>query len=296
MTEQLLKDYSCFHELALLTHDVDPVYPVLTKLCDMQGLDVEERIRAVFTHVAYYDLGSALTAMDKGWDYTLPCGTERRNHRVPSRLEKHVWSLRKKVAEHGSFLGWIGTGIVPGVPQESWANVTELLLSVWGNGRWAAYKTCEMLNEVAGVPLEAPDMGHAHSTGPRQGLALLYPPTATYAGHGAQAVQVLDSYSKRLCSWLGERGLPARVANVETTLCDFHSMYKGRYYVGHDIDQMQEQLNRMETGSMKFAAFTARRESLPRDYLGEANGRDGVDKVRRSVYKKTGVIATRGDA
>ena len=34
------------------------------------------------------------------------------------------------------------------------------------------------------------------------------------------------------------------IEQVETILCDFHALAEGRYYVGHDIDQMQEQLDR----------------------------------------------------
>jgi hypothetical protein len=79
---------------------------------------------------------------------------------------------------------------------------------------------------------------------------------------------------------------------AETSLCDFYAMTRGRYYVGIDIDEMQEQLLRVPSDLTKWA-FKARYESLPHDYLGELNGWEGIDKARKSIYKNTREIAVR---
>lgn len=291
----ILDDYARFHKLALETHDVDPVYPVLRGISDELGWDEERRTWAVLAHVAYYDLGSALQAIDADkWLPGLTFGTERRNHRVPARFEKHWTALEHKSVIYAGFYPWLRDALVPGDPVASWGSVTDALLDVWGNGRWAAYKTCEMLAEVVGMPLEAPDMGHAHSSGPRQGLNLLFAGANQYTGNDKGTVKLLDDFSTLLCKVLAERGLPARVENVETTLCDFHALHGGRYYVGHDIDQMLEQLHHSPDNTMKFAAFQARSGAFDEAYLGERGGWDGIDKSRNKAYKEHGLILTRG--
>jgi hypothetical protein len=66
----------------------------------------------------------------------------------------------------------------------------------------------------------------------------------------------------------------------------------GRYYVGHDIDQMLGQIDRT-TSAFVGEALAARYETLPYDYLGEHHDWDGIDDARRKVYRDTGQIVTR---
>ena len=92
-------------------------------------------------------------------------------------------------------------------------------------------------------------------------------------------------------------GATATLATVETTLCDFHSLVKGRYYPGLDIDVMLEQL--LGAGlseEMLGVALRARRLSLPGEYLGELEGFRwrGPDRARKQVYRRTGEIVERG--
>lgn len=296
--EELFEDYARFHEVQLANRDVDPVYPVLRALADSSGWTPEERVRAVFLHVAYYDLGSALAHIDK-WGFTfarkekLTCGTERRRHRMGNNLDTHLHWLNCMCDWPHDLRSWM-TRELGDDPVANWAVATERLMRVDGNGRWAAYKTCEMLAQVCELPLRAPDMGHRGSTGPRQGLALLYP-GASATGNTATVIAQLDGYSTQLVKALQARGLSASLETAETTLCDFHSMVHGRYYPGLDIDVMQEQLTRAPlSASMLNAAGLARERSLPHAYLGEMHARDRPERERKSHYKRTGEILTRG--
>lgn len=293
--DQLFSHFALFHGLACGTFDVDPTYPVLRRIGG--GKSKESAYWMTFLHVAYYHLGSALKVLDAVEEpagvpdrfLQLPCSTERRGHRDPRRLHLHLRSLLGVVERHGSFGAWLESDL-PGDPVDAWRATTDKVLSVWGNGRWAAYKTCELLWKVNGLKLEAPDMGHAHSSGPRRGLELLFDGLPT--GNKPADIARLDQVSRELCLRLGDLQLPYGVEEVETTLCDFKSLCHGRYYVGHDIDQMLAQLLEVvsEHGGL---ALDARAETLPLEYLGELNGWRGVDPVRRTVYKKTGKILTR---
>lgn len=287
--------YSVFHGAALASGDVDPVYPVLREIAREQQWTGEATIKAIFAHVAYYDMGSGLTAFSRsktfeGMPADLPCATERRAHRMPSKLRAHLDHLGSLQVMHNGLSRWLWDLTVPGDPVKSWVNVSRFgLMRVTGNGRWSSYKTAEMLKEVAGWALAAPDMGHAHSSGPRRGLELLYPELARFSDRNDQAaIDLLDQVSAKHAA-----DHRAPIEQAETTLCDFNSLVKGDYYVGHDIDKMQAQLIRAGNGPLIQAAWRARRKVLPGPYLGELNGWEGVDRERCKAYRDTGQILTR---
>ena len=280
---ETLNEYARFHAAQVATNDLDPVYPVLQDIG--RELTGEQALWLTFLHVAYYHMGSALAAfsylMDSGNlalaaspsnapllpdDYlTLPCGTERRGHRDPRKLAMHLDALRLKAQSHGSLDAWLSTYLHPN-KEAGWSAVNEALVTVWGNGRWAAYKTAEMLWKVNGLPIRATDMGHQHSSGPRHGLELLYP----YAPQGNTPGEIvqLNILSDQLLRELKRRGYRAGVEEAETSLCDYHSYRKGNYYVGHDIDQMLAQLLAVPSRLVD-AALASRRKHFPHAMLGE---------------------------
>lgn len=288
-------DYTEFHGAMGRSHDLDPVYPVYRRIADDQAMGRADRVWLVLAHVAYYHAGSGLSAFsganglrDAGTSrLDLPCATERRGHRSPAALSAHLNDLARRADE---ILGWCDATEGAGDREEAWTQLTARLETIHGNGRWAAYKTAEMLQHIAGLPVEAPDMGHAFSSGPRKGLALLYDDLPT--GNGIAVVRHLDRLSAEVVSHLRWIGLPASPATAETSLCDFHSLATGRYYVGHDIDQMQVQLTAVP-GPLTDTAFNARVRSLKPAYLGEVHGREGIDRARRRVYLETGKVVTR---
>jgi len=300
---QLFDDYVKFHQIQIANRDVDPVYPVLREVAEILGWTPEERIRSVFLHVAYYDLGSALAALDgkSGAFLTaftqpregLACGTERRRHRMGDNLAVHLHHLDNIAIRYNGLSTWVQE-LITDDPVSNWTYVSTRLMEVDGNGRWSAFKTCEMLAEVCGMPLRAPDMGHANSSGPRQGLELLYPATQYLKGNRPGVIAALNVTSNLLVWELQARGAEASLETAETTLCDFHSLAEGRYYPGLDIDVMQEQVQRAPMNEwMRGIALAARRATLPEPYLGELHGRTGPDRARKRVYKLTGEIVTR---
>lgn len=285
---RLWEDYAAFHRLALSSRDVDPVYPVLRALASDLDLTPEDRVRLVMTHVAYYHLGSALAAFE-GLGPILPCATERRGHRDPRKLAAHLDALRSVSDGPGGWSLWFASAVEGKAPRDAWKALNERLTEIHGNGRWAAYKTAEMLWKVCGFPVEATDMGHLYSTGPRKGLNLLFDDLAQ--GSSRDEIASLDLASEQLCDLLRIEGLSAPIEEAETTLCDFHSLHSGHYYIGHDIDQMLRQLLDVQC-ALTPKALHARR-SLPRAYRGEVNGWSGTDKLRKSVYLRTGKIVER---
>ena len=301
--EKLLHDIVLFSAAHLDSGDIDPVYPVLRSIIQGRGLSEEEALWTVLCYVAFYNLPSALICLEaypdgppSGMDDMiagLPCGVERRGFRGGTNLKVHMEALAATRARAGSLSDWMAPA-VSGNPGDNWTLVNTLVGTVWGNGRWAAYKTAELVEKVLGYPLAPTDCGHQFSSGPRKGIELLYGPVE---GNGADAIAVLDARSLDLYELVAGSGLELDLAQLETILCDFHTMWDGRYYVGHDIDQMQEQLHTLDyiPESVEVEIWQAREAGLSLAYLGERNGWRGVDKARKAEYKRTGQILVRED-
>ena len=291
-----VEEYRRWHWLQRETQDIDPVYPVLRHFMIQEKVDNDARAWLIFLHVAFYHLGSAAVA----WDLTerepdrifgapifgphpLPCATERRGHRDATRMSQHLRALLDAFDRSG------GPHALLCAP--SWAELTERVMSIHGNGRWAAYKTCELAQKVLGVAIVPPDAAHESSTGPRLGLQSVLGPQP--AGNRPAVIADLDRRTRRLAVQVGETDL----GYLETSLCDYHSLINGRYYLGHDIDQMLEQLyvgaSRGRGNANIVSLLQSRLEVLPVAYLGELTGRTGPDKDRKHVYARTGKILER---
>lgn len=283
-----LADYRLWHRIQVKTGDIDPAYPVLRAITT--SLSKDDAAWLVLTYAAYYHLGSAMRAFTEldpetltpGAIAYLPKGTERRGHRDVTKLASHWNALRDQADAVGGPAAFL-TPTASGV--EGWRQIAGRALGVWGNGRWAAYKTAELAQKVLGADVTAPDAGHAFSTGPRKGLALLY---RIPEGNSATVVNDLDRLTERLAAEIGEPD----IAQVETSLCDYHSAYAGRHYIGKDIDEQLHQLFAVPS-DWSGVAFNARLLSFPACYLGELNGWDNVDRARCRLYRDTGRIALR---
>lgn len=284
-----MDDYLQWHHHQVKTGDIDPAYPVLRDVGQALG-GGDAAAWLCLTHVAYYNMASALYAISRSpipvLDpalYKLPTGTERRAHRDVRQFHAHWTDLVKHVEKAGGPRAWL-------TPKHSgvtgWNELQERILAVHGNGRWAAYKLAELSSHVIGTKITAPDASHAHSSGPRKGLEDLYRNLPT--GNTPADVATLDRYTERLQRKLGEPD----IARVETSLCDFHSAVKGKYYIGKDIDEQLHQLGAL-TSDLTPVAMAARQTSFPHSYLGELHGWAGVDKERCKAYRDTGRILLR---
>lgn len=296
---KLWNDFLYFSELQLWSRDIDPVYPVLGEL--LANRQPETQAWWVWLYVAYYDLGSTLIALQHHAGPEplctecsfLPTGVERRNLRG-GKIARHIEDSLEVM--NGRIHRWL-SGYAAA---DDWSMLQERLQQVWGNGRWAAYKTGEVLQKVLQWSHIVPaDMGNAFSSGPRHGLDLFFPPLQ---GNSVEVVAHLDRRGEKVYKRLVDAGAPvADIAEVETLLCDFNSMVKGNYYPGRDIDELQESLLRAGSDD-RFAhrsdqalepAWKARKHAFPSAYLGELNGWTGVDKDRKKHYARTGEVLAR---
>jgi len=285
---ELFDDFLAFSEHHIESRDVDPLYPVLRKVHDLMGLNVEERIQHCMLYLAYYNLVSAMKAWGEPMTLQLaklPCGTERRGLRGGIALLYHWNKLTRTVEEAGGWHAWVTHGWTDD-PAKNWHIADWTLTEVHGNGRWASYKARELLQKVCLFNIVPQDMGHRGSTSPRKGLRLII--EGLPGGDSAGDIEVLD----RASDWLLRRMPWAKdLGEAETSCCDFHSLVDGRYYVGHDIDHLLEIANKLDKANpveerIKWLLFTARAETLPEAYLGEFHNWSGVDKQRCGAYQR----------
>lgn len=303
----MLSDFMTFSKEYIRVNDADPTYPVLVKLCDQLGLDLESRIEFCFWYMAFYNLRSAL----EGWlninrgdgrmtdaIANLPIKLERRGLRGGRNIRTHWQSQVEQVQLSGSWYKWATSGFqsesAPFSNYSNWEIAGNHIQQVWNNGRWAAYKGCELLEKVCGLPLRAPDMGHANSSNPRKALSLLFTGMPDKDDNSKRAIETLDEASKQLMTQCIGYDVPVNddMALLETCCCGFYSLAKGDYYVGCDIDLMLE-VAMQKDDEVREMLLKAREGVFPNEYLGELHGWTEHDKPRLKLYRDQGIIAVR---
>jgi hypothetical protein len=278
-------DLRTFARYHVASGDIDPVYPVLTGIEAELCADEYEAVALTFLYVAFYNLPSAVMAWVEGWrpgkeltweQMKRPTGTERRAHRDPSQFAPHIYALGKMLRPDYIDL----------MRKMGWYELQDELARWRGNGRWAAYKTGEMLGQVNGWKVEPKDAGHANSSGPRKGLADVYPDLGPLTGNRPSVIHYLDRRTAELAAALE---LPIR--QVETVLCDWHSVLKGNYYVGHDIDLMLEQTQHPSVaGAERLLIIDTRSDYFDQRWLGEANDWLGIRRDLKKLYRDRGKL------
>jgi hypothetical protein len=311
--EARFEELVAFMEAMHHSHDLDPLYPVLRKL--ENNFNREQSLWLSFLYVAWYNLPSAWkmfcmttypTELACLWvDPKWPTGTERRANRGGKVIE-HIQDYMLKIAGSRNQHHWYtkdlqldeGVWAVTDELEGNWEILNSRLQTLHMNGRWAGYKHCEVLQKVNDIPVTAPHMGHVNSSGPRQGLAMLYD-CGGLTDNSPDTIAELDAMGWDLVVRLRKAtSLHLEVEDVETILCNWKSLMKGKYYVGHDIDELQEQILKAEERgilSKEEAAYLwrARKAVLPHEYLGELQGWHGVDRRRMQAYRATGKIEVR---
>jgi hypothetical protein len=285
-------DFCRFAKLQIESTDIDPVYPVLRAA--YAGVEREIALWRTLLYVAYYHLGSAERAWSRwpepgivpGGQVAIDeTGIERRGFRGNDHAADFInATLHRAKRQGGTLASWTGWAAANG-GKKGWSEARDEFESVHFMGPWASYKFVDLLAHVHFYQITAPDIGvggNAKTAGPVSGLVAL-----TGADWKSCLNPALQQrlYEKSIDAFVPFGG----IEEMETALCDFNSLCEGRYYVGHDIDQMMGQLD----PSSSFWAH--RRTAIPERYLGEVRGWMGVDRARKRYYLDTGTIYARGN-
>jgi len=274
--------------LLIGSRDIDPVYPVLRAVYDDLDLPTNERHLFTLAYLATYNLASAYHLWaDPTSTRKLPIGIERRGLRTEGAARRYVERAFTLMSGRGwDVERWITMDFTDD-PYQNFRRFFYAAQLIDGNGRWAAFKWAELLKTVHDLPIAAPDLCLRECSGPKDGLRRLYgaPPDTDIA--------VLEGWAQEL-KW----DAPWSWEELETVLCNFDSMAKGRYYVGHDIDEMQHVITEAAEhgtldGDQAAHLWEARARALPEAYLGEVHGWYGVQRDRKTAYRDRGEIVVR---
>lgn len=299
--QQTVRDLAYFSRHMIRSKDIDPLYPVLRELYNLMALNDEQQFWFTTLYLAYYDVTSALRAYrlcpNPGWlpqvAATFRCATERRGMRGGNVI-RHIHSYLEKIGTIPQRT-WITDGWSPHDVQANYLLFWDRAQTIWQNGRWAAFKWADLLKNVHGLPLAAPDMRMQFCSGPRAGLCSLYglpdnAPIKTLNECGDDLRGRLRAYNVTLSD-----GSDLDYETLETLLCNWHSLTHGRYYVGHDIDELQHVIDHAYLSKDDRALlYDARLLALPAAYLGEYLMEwKGIDRARMRVYHDTKFVLVR---
>lgn len=291
-----LADLAAFARAELAAGDIEPWAVVLAECRTSGWLTGEGAAWAVKCYNAYDDLGSAFRLLDR-WPgptfwATAPdtteaaswgIGHERRNLRggkIIRHLDSYVTALRGEPQ-----LRWLGEVIVPGTdPGQAFdALMSYMRALVWGTGRQSAFEWAEFAGKALGVPVNA---GHGclwESSGPRESLERIY-----NGGQRAPSQAWLDGAAAQCRDHLASEGAPLEWWDLETVICDFNVMRKGRYYPGKHLAMIREEIDGLPEPA-RGTLLTAFRMVIPEPWNGIA---PGADKGLQRAYAATGRITT----
>jgi len=286
---QQLRDFTRFGRALILSGDIDPQFPILRSL--YKGLDLDQTHALWFSSVylIYYHLGSACQAWESypspdvvqeaDWRRDLPYFKQRRCFRGNDYARDQLNSLVE--ASDGDLSSWV-IRLVGGGGEEGWTRLRSEISTLPYHGPWSSYKFCDMAKFVHHLPITAPDIGTkpGDTAGPIAGLTSL---TGLSWKQCAEDIQL----HRDLLSYLLDEGVPASGLDVlESILCDWQSLIRGRYYVGHDVDRDQEQLHLTNNDLSRFL-WGARRSIFDPRLLGEVGGWYTVQRHLNGVYRSS---------
>jgi len=309
VTPKQFRDFARFTRVMVGTQDLDPIYPLLRYMIRSARVDREPAHWLLYLYLSSYNVVTAWEAFQRFPD---PVGrdggkTFEREFmewwvRTEPRVNVERRGLRGDRIGHALFpyisetsydtqVGWLGKGIAS---TDSYTNYEALWIQVQTLpqvGRWAAFKWLDLLQHVLDYPIAPPDMRLADCSGPREALEALYVerlPPGYWDGRMVSRVGVLNQLAHELREGLATLGVEVTWDVLETVLCNFYSMMKGKYYCGHDID---EHLHDMAESVRIDVWLNARSAVFDRRLLGEIGNRwHGIREDLMSLYKRAGQV------
>lgn len=301
----IIGDFIAFSKRQYDCTDYDPFHPMIIELS--KGLSKEEGLWLSTLYMAYYNMGSTWLAFEntpllkklKPKIAKLPVGVQRRNLRG-GLIEKYFQLFIKSVKKYGSIENLL-THDFTGDPAKDWCVLQNNLCGVWGNGRWSSYTLGELYQKANGIPVFPMDIMNDGSSGPRTGLQYVMGEVVTEGKDKDTVLKELDAKADKLFKLMKKRirtnvpFLPKGhldYAMMESLLCDYNSLRKGLYYVGRDIDRMQERIVKAEGVAIELGICTkplkklwkARKKVFDPRYLGELNDWEGRTKYAKKFY------------
>ncbi len=284
-----LRDFARFGRAMILSGDIDPQFPILKHMYKELKLDRNTALWFTCVYLLYYHLGSAVQAWKrypepdiirkKDWGSDLPYFKQRRCFRGNEYARDQINTLVS--LSDGDLVSWVDN-LVSNNREESWTRIREAVSELPYHGPWSSYKFCDMMKFVHSYPITAPDIGTkpGATAGPIAGLN-------TLTGLGWDRCADDSQLHRDLLQMVIDRGTPVNgLDQLESMLCDWQSLTNGRYYLGHDIDRDQAQLElERKRNPVLDILWEARLQIFDKRLLGEIGGWSKVRNHLNDVYR-----------
>ena len=284
-----LSNFARFGGAMILSGDIDPQFWILRYMYKKLKLDRNTALWWTCVYLLYYHLGSAVQAWKrypepcfirkKDWSRDLPYFKQRRCFRGNEYARDQINTIVK--VSNGDLASWIDN-LVDNNSEESWTRIREAMSELPYHGPWSSYKFCDMMKFVHSYPITAPDIGTkpGATAGPIAGLNSL-------TGLDWKRCANDNQLHRDLLQMTIDLGAPVNgLDQLESMLCDYQSLINGKYYVGHDIDRDQAQLElERRRDPVLDILWGARRHIFDERLLGEVGGWSGVRSHLNKVYK-----------
>lgn len=279
LDRKLFSDFCEFSNKQLESKDIDPMYPVLESVFKQRDYDEETKLWYLYLYTTFYHVGSAEEVFNKYPKKTIidskneiyhVTGIERRGFRGNLKWIDTINELERydsmidfvSVTKRGGMLGW----------KEMRMRYQEIK----NNGPWASYKFADLLAHVMNYSIQADDIGNNKSV---LGCAEVLTGVNSKIVEKSGQLQN-DLYDECIKSGVQFTGLD----QLETCLCDFHTILDGRYYVGNDIDMNMKQIPDLPE------FWKARQEVFDSKFLGENHNWVGERKDKKKQYVDKNLI------
>ena len=284
-----LRDFARFGRAMILNGDIDPQFWILRYMYKKLELDRNTALWWTCIYLLYYHLGSAVQAWKrypeldiirkKDWSRDLPYFKQRRCFRGNEHARNQINTIVK--VSDGDLATWIDNLVGDG-GELGWTRVRKAMSELPYHGPWSSYKFCDMMKFVHSYPITAPDIGTkpGATAGPIAGLNSL-------TGLDWKKCVNDNQLHRDLLQMTVDLGAPVNgLDQLESMLCDYQSLINGRYYVGHDIDRDQVQLElERRRNSVLDILWEARLHIFDERLLGELGGWSEVRSHLNKVYK-----------
>jgi len=255
------------------------MYPVLESVFKQRGYDEETKLWYLFLYTTFYHVGSAERVFeiypqkvkinpDKVGAFET--GVERRGFRGNLKWVFLVNELDK----YDSMIDFVSPTKRGGMV--GWKEMRLRFEEMKNNGAWSSYKFADLLAHVMHYPIEADDLGTNPSVLECAEMVL---------GLDKKYIKVSGNIQNAFLESCKKAGVMfTGLDQLETCLCDFHTVLDGRYYVGNDIDMNMKQI------PDKPQFWKARQEVFNHEFLGEKHGYIGERKPLKKKYLNTGKL------
>lgn len=285
-----VRDFALFSNALVRSGDIDPQFWILKEYYARYRMSRNRALWHSLIYLAFYHWGSALEAFKR---YPEPdiidkadwvTGEEFTKQRRLFRGSKNYFALTHLnatiVAADGDLAAWMDKLIEPAnTKKEAWTLVRNAFEALPYSGPWSSYKWCDITKFIHDFPITAPDIGTkpGATAGPIAGLKSV----TGYSWERCADDTKLHWYLYKML--VEDFGVPFQgLDQMESCLCDWQSVLKGNYYIGHDIDRDLAQIANTKQKE-RLEILAARHRMFDHRLLGELQTFPRWGGIRRNM-------------